>query len=110
MAPPPTPDLGVFLLMYPVMLIANLAIMLPFLFTFQLIADRNLPAIPAMKMSFQGVVRNFWGVLGYLVVLTIVSVVLTMMCYVPGILFLPISLGTLFLLYRDIFPPPISQV
>ena len=103
-APPSRGIMLAFLTIYPAILVANILIAMPFLFTFQLIADRNMPGIAAIKMSFRGVMRNFWGVAWYMFVLMFVSVILALMCYVPAILFLPISFGSIFLLYRDVFP------
>lgn len=45
-----------------------------------------------------------FGVLGMLLVYSIISIVGSCLCYVPAILFLPLSIGALFLAYRDIFP------
>jgi len=101
------PSIAMFALifaLYVAILFANMLLIMPFLFTFQLIADRNMTGINAVKFSLQGVQRNWLGLLGYLIVLTIVSVVLAMMCYIPLFFFLPISFASLFVLYRDIYP------
>lgn len=101
------PSIAIFAMifaLYAVVLIVNMVVVLPFLFTFQLIADRNATGIDAVKLSFQGVRRNLFGLIGYLIVLTIMSVVLAMMCYIPLFFFLPISFASLFVLYRDIYP------
>ncbi|QDT04495.1 hypothetical protein K227x_28870 [Rubripirellula lacrimiformis] len=100
---PPSFPVAIFL-MYPLMLMANIVITLPFIFTFQLIADRNLSAMEAIKASIQGVRKNLWGIVWFFALLMIISFALACMCYVPAILFLPVSFGSLFLLYRDIYP------
>ncbi|MGV3483258.1 MAG: hypothetical protein ACO1RT_02435 [Planctomycetaceae bacterium] len=102
-APPPDLPIGV-LLLYPLMIAVNVLVTMPFLFAFQLIADRKLAAVEAVKTSVSGVLRNFMGVLGFMIVLAVVNVALTLMCYLPVIFFLPISFGAMFALYRDIFP------
>ncbi len=107
MPPPPFPK--IIFVLYPIMLIANIAITLPFLFVFQLIVDRGLTAMQAIRMSFHGVRKDALGVIWLIFVLTAVSMVLTMMCYIPGILFLPISLGAAFIAYRDIYGPGIQR-
>lgn len=101
---PPIAMFALMFLFYAALLIANMMVILPFLFTFQLIADRNVSGIDAVKLSFAGVRRNLFGLIGYLIVVSIVSVMLMMMCYIPLFFFLPISFASLFLLYRDIFP------
>ena len=35
---------------------------------------------------------------------TLISLVAACMCYIPAILFLPLSFGGVFLAYREIFP------
>ncbi len=76
---------------------------LPFLFTFQLIADRNFKAIDAVKTSARGVAKNLSGVIWFVIVTGFLTSIASMMCFLPVILLLPILLGALFLLYRDIF-------
>ncbi len=105
--PPPFPM--ALLAIYPLMLIVSTLVTLPFIFVFQLLVDRNLKAIDAIKMSFRGVMKNFFGVLWFMIVMMFLSFVLAMMCYVPAILFMPLSFGAIFLLYRDIYGPGIQR-
>ena len=112
--PPPAPAItfGV-VAMYIVMLVANVLVTVPFLFTFQLIADRNLKGVAAVKMSARGVIRNFGGVLWAMIVFTFISMLAAMACYVPLFFLLPITFGGFFMLYRDIFgskspTPPVA--
>ncbi len=76
---------------------------IPFSFTFQIIAERRLAAMEAIKLSYRGAMKNFWGLLWFFFVLMFVSTILALLCYVPAILFLPISFASFFLLYRDIY-------
>ena len=101
---PPMAFFALILGFYAAMLLVNFVIVLPFLFTFQLIADRNVSGIDAVKLSFQGVRRNFVGLIGYMIVIAIVSIALMLMCYLPVLFFLPISFASLFVAYRDIYP------
>lgn len=103
--PPQPPEFPIgILVLYPLMIAANFVITLPFLFTFQLIADRNMKGIEAVKTSVRGVLKNLGGTVWFLFVLMVITFALACLCYVPAILFMPISFGSLFLLYRDIFP------
>ncbi len=106
-APPPPPEFtpGI-ILTYIAMLFTNFLIYMPFIFTFQLIADRHLKAIPAIKMSLRGVGKNFWGIVWFMLVVWFVSMVGALMCYVPAFLIMPISFGAMFLLYREIYGMP----
>lgn len=101
------PPIALFALMfafYVVLLLVNMLIVLPFLFAFQLIADHNVSGIDAVKLSAKAVRLNLFGLIGYLIVTTVVSIVLMMMCYIPLFFFLPVMFASLFLMYRDIFP------
>lgn len=88
---------------------ATFIIYLPFLFCFQLIADKKMAAIDAIKFSCRAVWINLAGISLFLVAIGFLSMLLTMMCYIPGILFLPISTASFWVLYRDIFPEPIVE-
>jgi uncharacterized membrane protein len=106
---PPTLPPGMTLTivtMYPLMIAANILITMPFLFTFPLMAERNLRAVEAVKLSIQGVLRNFWGVLWCLIVVTMISIAGALMCYFPLFLLMPLTFGVFFTLYRDIYGPP----
>lgn len=77
---------------------------IPFMFTYQLIADRHLSAMDAIKVSIAGVRKNFWGLLWFFLVNLIVTMVTTLCCFVPSLFFLPLSMASFYILYRDIFP------
>ncbi len=97
-----------FVVMYPLMIMASLLATLPFIFVFQLIVDRNLKAMTAVRLSIKGVRKNMFGVIWFYLVLMFVSMLLALMCYVPAILFMPVSFGAMYLLYRDIYGPGIQ--
>ncbi len=105
-----------FPIFFLLVLMASVAIYLPFLFAFQAIADRHLKALDAVKLSWQGMKRNFFGVLFHMFVVSAISMLAALMCYVPVFFFLPISFASMFVLYRDIFgpgtfaPPPLTAV
>ncbi|MFN3191284.1 MAG: hypothetical protein ACE361_12225 [Aureliella sp.] len=103
---PPEPPIALFLVFYPVIMLASLAVYIPFFFCFQLIADRKLTAMQAVRLSFRGVMRNLVGVIYFMFVNTVLSFLFALMCYIPVFFFLPISFGALFVLYRDVFGVP----
>ncbi len=103
---PPELGIGVLLMMYPVIIGIMIAIYIPFIFVYQLIAERRLKAMEAIKLSARGAWINLFGVLLFLIVMMIASALLTLMCYVPALLFMPVSFAALFVLYRDVFPQP----
>lgn len=100
--PPPAMFVAV-LVFYPIIILTSILVYLPFVFTFQLIADRKLKAWDAVKLSARAVFKNLLGIFFHFFVIFIVSFLLTMMCYFPVFIFMPISFGSLFVLYRDIF-------
>ena len=107
------PGVAAFALFFGVMLLgilANVLVYVPFVFVFQLIADRKLSGMDAVKLGFRGVKKNLGGVTLFVVVNMVISMVAVVMCYIPAILFMPISFGALFLLYRDVFGPDLASV
>lgn len=95
------------LVFYPLLFVSSFLCYIPFVFTYQLIADRGLTGMEAVKMSARGVWTNLGGILLYMFVSGLISLVLVMMCYVPIIFFIPISFASAFVLYRDIYAQPI---
>jgi uncharacterized membrane protein len=97
----------VFLVIYPLIIGAQVLVTLPFVFTFQLLADhKTMGAVDAVKLSVQGVLQNFWGVLWCLLVVTFLSIFAALLCYVPLFLLMPLTLGVFYVMYRDIYGPP----
>jgi len=106
------PGIGFFLGVFgilPFAMAAGFLIYLPFLFTFQLIADRKMGALDSIKLSCRAVWMNLGGILLFFLVLGFLSLALAMMCYLPAILFAPISTAAVWILYRDIFPEPVIE-
>lgn len=84
--------------------IVSMMIYVPFLFTFALIVDRRMQAWDAIKLSWSGAKKNFWGLCGYLFTFWFLSVLSAMMCYIPFFFLMPVQFGVLYLIYRDVFP------
>lgn len=75
-----------------------------FMFTFPLIVDRGLSGVEAVKTSVRAGVANFGGVLGLALLNALLSFGGTFLCYVPGLLVLPITLAAQAVAYRRVFP------
>lgn len=88
---------------------ASLFIYVPFVFAYQLVADRRMGGGQACSMSFKASLKNLFGVLLFIIVTTIVSMVASMLCYLPIFLVMPISFGALWILYRDVFGPTVQE-
>jgi len=95
----------IILVSYLAILIAIFLVQLPFLFTFQLIADRGLTGPQAVGLSFKGLQKNFGGCVFFVIVTGLLSMLAALACYLPVFLLMPITMGALFLVYRDIFGP-----
>ncbi len=93
----------VLLVFYFVLFIAVFLIQLPFLFAFQLIADRGLTGPRAVSLSLKGVQKNFGGCIFLSIVIGLFSLLASAACIVPAFFLMPISMGVLYLAYRDIF-------
>jgi len=91
--------LGIF----PLILAATVAIYTPFIFTFQLIADRKMSAGVAVKTSARAAWNNLGGLLWYFFVTGLIMFIAVLPCYIPAILLMPIVTGGAWLLYQDIF-------
>lgn len=80
---------------------------LPFVFCFQLLADRKMAAWDAIKLSLRAVRMNLGGVILLMLTGFALSILLAMMCYFPVFLFMPVWFAALQVVYRDIFPEEI---
>ncbi|MEC8554527.1 MAG: hypothetical protein VXZ82_05905 [Planctomycetota bacterium] len=85
-----------------------LFIHLPFLFCFQLIADRGVDGLESVKLSFKGAWRNSLGILWFSIVIWFISVLSLLLCGLPMILMMPIFVGAFFTLYRQIYGIPMA--
>ena len=82
--------------------VAIVAQVFPFL-ACALIVDKNLEAVPAAKLAVNGIVANFWGVVGTMIVGNLMIFAATLMCFFPVILAIPILFAGHFVVYRKIF-------
>ncbi len=89
---------------YLLIMFASIALYMPFMFSFALIADRKLPAKLAMIASARAVYSNLWPLLCLMTCLMFISILASLLCYIPAILLAPINFGAFFLIYRDLFP------
>ena len=88
---------------YPLILIASIAIYVPFIFTFQLIADRKVSAGVAVRASARAAWYNLGGVVWFLIAIGFISILAALPCCIPAILLLPLTIGAMWLFYQDVF-------
>jgi hypothetical protein len=93
--------MGIF---YVAILLVSLIAMVFFAFAYPLILDRGMKAWPAVCTSCRAAWANFGGMLGLMCLLMLISVVASLCCYVPALLFMPFYMGALAVAYRKVFP------
>ena len=93
----------IYIVCFAVLIVISVLINVPFIFTFQLIADRKLSGMEAIKQSWAGVKLNLGGIVWYALVNYFLIMLAAMACYIPAILLMPVSFGGMFLLYSDIY-------
>jgi len=75
-----------------------------FLFTFPLIADRNLSGVDAVKLSIKAARANLGGVIGLVVVNVGVGLLGVLCCYFGVLFVMPVSMASYAIAYRRVFP------
>lgn len=95
--------LPIMLVLDVVIVAASILIYVPFVFVYPLIVDRQLNGLDAVKLSARAAFQNIWTVLAILVVNSLLTMVGVCLCYVPAILLMPLTFGSIFQLYRDVF-------
>lgn len=86
-------------------LILLLSVLIPAFLVFvpALIVDRQMTAIPAIKLSIKAVSTNLIGVLTMSIVYAVISFAASCACLIPAFFFAPIAIGATAILYQDIF-------
>lgn len=85
---------------------AMVCVSMLFVFSYPLIVDHNLSGWEAVKLSVRAAWANFGNVFRLTVLNGLVSMLAVLLCYLPVLLVIPVSLFTQALLYRRIFPGP----
>lgn len=75
-----------------------------FLFTYQLIVDRRLSAVQAIKWSVKAASANLWGVLGLVLLGMLFSLVGFLGFYIGIFFVMPLILAAAAVAYRQVFP------
>ena len=100
---------GMMAVFYLAILIVMLLVSTLTAFVYPLIVDRQLKAIPALKLSLKAVMTNFWGMLGLTLLNSIIVGLAYLCCVLPAFLVLPITFGANIIAYRRVFPEPPSS-
>ncbi len=96
--------LGLYFIFIVLIIAVAVIVTLFFLFSFPLIADRNLSGLDAVKLSIKAGRANLGGILG-LVLMNVGLGILGVLCCYIGVFFIaPISLASYAIAYRRVFP------
>jgi hypothetical protein len=75
-----------------------------FLFTYPLLVDRDMSGGEAVLLSIKATFRNFWGVLGLILLITLISLVAALPCYLGLPFVAPLVFAMVTVAYRQVFP------
>jgi uncharacterized membrane protein len=100
--------LGFYLVFIAVILIVAFIVTLFFLFSFPLIADRNLSGLDSVKLSIKAAKANLGGIFGLVLLNFALGFVGVLCCYVGALFFMPVGFAAYVVAYRRVFPE-ISQ-
>jgi len=96
--------LGFYLVFIAVILIVAVIVTLFFLFSFPLIADRNLSGLDATKLSIKAARANLGGIFGLVLLNFALGMVGVLCCYVGVLFYMPVSVASYAAAYRRVFP------
>jgi hypothetical protein len=104
--PPPAPPLMFFISLgglFAGMMLVMIVVGALFIFTFPLIVDRKLTGLDAVKTSIRAVMGNLGGVLGLLLLNTLLGMVGILLCYVGAFFFMPVGMAAWAVAYDHVF-------
>lgn len=104
--PEPNIGIGILIAMGFVVLmstIASLILQALFLFVYPLIVDRKLSGVEAIKTSFRAAKANFGGVIGLVLLSTLMNMLGAMACYVGLFFVMPIHFAAIAVAYERVF-------
>ena len=94
------------IVVYLAAILAMMVVQLLFVFAYPLIADYNLSGWEAVKLSARAAWANLGNVVRLMILNMLVSMLAMVLCYLPILLVIPVSMFSSALLYRRIFPEP----
>ena len=95
--------MGLFAIFYLAMIVVIIFVSIGFTFAYQLIVDRKLQALDAVKWSFRAAMANFWRLLFLYLLNALLSIGGMLLCYVGLFLVFPITYGALAVAYEQVF-------
>jgi len=104
------PDSGILLgffglwgVIWLVVVAALILLSVVFTFAYPLIVDRRLGGLDAVKLSVKAAKANFGGLLGMMLLTSLLTFCGVLLCYVGAFLVMPISFGAIAVAYEQVF-------
>ena len=101
--------LGFYLVFIVVILIVAFIVTLFFLFSFPLIADRNLSGLDSVKLSIQAAKANLGGIFGLVLLNFALGFLGVLCCYIGAVFLMPVSFASYAVAYRRVFPETLQN-
>ncbi|MBC8028681.1 MAG: hypothetical protein H7Z16_01100 [Pyrinomonadaceae bacterium] len=112
---------GFWVIVWIVLIAIMILLSMIFTFAYPLIVDRRLSGFDAVRLSMKAALANFWGLLGMMLLSSLLSFAGVLLCYVGAFLVMPITFGAVAVAYEQVFglsegagpdlpPPPPSFV
>ncbi|MDX6443328.1 MAG: hypothetical protein QOH71_402 [Blastocatellia bacterium] len=96
--------IGFYIVFVVVIVTVAVIVTLFFLFSFPLVADRNLSGVDAVKLSIKAARANLGGILGLVLINVGLGILGVLCCYVGALFVGPVSLASYAVAYRRVFP------
>ncbi|MBI2803533.1 MAG: hypothetical protein HYX68_00950 [Planctomycetes bacterium] len=98
--------MGVYFGLILLIVFISQAINMFLLFSFPLIVERQMSGWNAVKLSVRAALGNLGGLIGLFILLVLLRLASSLLCFVGQILEAPLQIAALAIAYRQVFPPP----
>jgi uncharacterized membrane protein len=85
-------------------MIVSMLVEIFFIFAYQLVADRKLQGLEAVKLSFKAAKANLGGVFGLILLNGLFSIIGILCCVIGVYFYLPVAFAAQAVAYRRVFP------
>jgi hypothetical protein len=85
--------------------VVSVAGSVPLIFMYPLIVERRLTGLGAVMTSVKAALANLWGLLGLVLLITLLGMAGSLLLFVGAYLLLPITFAAYAVAYRQAFPP-----
>ena len=94
---------GFWAIIWIVLIAILIVVSVLFTFAYPLIVDRRLSGFDAVKLSMKAARANFGGLLGMMLLSSLLTFAGVLFCYVGAFLVMPITFGAIAVAYEQVF-------